>query len=124
MKIIKKWGWEYITVNDDKKCLKFIQCNDNIWSSSGLYHMHLEKDEDFVVIDGYLELDIDGVTHILRSNPSKPNTIRIKPLTPHRFRSIDCLFLEVSTPDDPKDSIRGTLENLRHWRGFDRKTAH
>ena len=125
MKIEKPWGWEFIKVNDELKCLKFMYCSDNIWSSSGLYHMHLDKDEDFVVIDGKLELDIDGVVHVLEEGVTgKCSTVRIKPLTPHRFRSDGCFFLEVSTHDSPEDSVRGTLEDLRNWSRVDRPTTH
>ena len=111
MKIIKEWGWEYIPVNNELYCLKLIFCENNIWSSGGLYHMHAVKDETFFVVDGELEIDIDGESKIYKVM----NNVRITPLTPHRFRSKWCQFLEVSTPDKPEDSIRGSREDL-HYR--------
>ena len=110
MRVTKKWGWEFIPVNNELYCLKLMFCEDNIWSSDGLYHMHVEKDETFIIVDGELELDIDGKTKIYKVL----QTVRISPLTPHRFRSKWCQFMEVSTPDKPEDSIRGTLEDLNY----------
>ena len=119
MKVKKLWGHEFIAVNTELYCLKLIVCRDNIWSSEGLYHMHIEKDETFIVVEGDLELDIDGNIAIYRS----PQTVRIFPLTPHRFRSVSCNIMEVSTEDKPEDSIRGTLEDLHHRIRVHRKAA-
>lgn len=109
MKITKPWGWEKTWINNELYCHKIMHCEDNIWSSSGLYHMHVEKDETFLVAIGILELDVDGEVFLLGPGEQK----RIKPLTPHRFRGEDCVFGEISTPDKSEDSIRGTLEDLR-----------
>ena len=109
MKISKPWGWEKTWVNNELYCHKIMRAENNIWSSSGLYHMHVEKDETFLIATGILELDVDGKIYFLRPGQQK----RIKPLTPHRFRSEICIFGEISTPDREEDSIRGTLENLR-----------
>ena len=111
MRVDKDWGYEHIEINNDSHCLKFITCEGNAWSSGGLYHMHLEKDESFYVLEGELELEVDGALFVLGPREKK----RIKPLTPHRFRGKYCRFLEVSTEDKPEDSIRGTLEDL-HYR--------
>jgi len=118
-RVEKMWGYEFIPINNESHCLKFIFCEDNLWSSDGLYHMHIEKDESFFVVEGELELDVNGETFFLSPRQQK----RIKPLTPHRFRSEHCQFLEVSTEDKPEDSIRGTLEDLHHRVRQYRETA-
>ena len=121
IKVNKNWGWEFAPISDDAKCVKLLFCENNIWSSDGLYHMHLEKDESFVVVWGVLQLDIEGRVYKLKPGD---RAIRVKPLTPHRFRSDFCQFLEGSTPDSPEDTVRGTLEDLRNWSGLNRKTTH
>ena len=120
MSVHKPWGWEKTWVNNELYCMKLLCAQGNIWSSSGLYHMHIDKDETFVVGTGVLELDIAGRVFKLKPGERK----RVPPLTPHRFRSDLCLFQEVSTPDTAEDTVRGTLEDLRNWRGLNRATAH
>lgn len=109
----KKWGREIWFENNELYCGKKLMCKDKIWSSDGWYHYHPEKDETFFVIEGYLELDIEGQAVVLAEGASK----RIMPGQRHRFRSAneaECIFIEVSTTHCDTDSIRvKTLEEGR-----------
>ena len=101
----KDWGSEYWFVNCDLYCGKAITCRDGIWSSGGKYHYHEKKDETFFILEGELELDIEGTPIILRHLCE----YRIMPGVRHRFRSHGdrgCKFIEVSTHHDDADSIR------------------
>jgi len=102
--IMKPWGMEIWFINTDLYCWKMITCVHRRWSSNGKYHYHRSKDETFFVIKGVLEIDIDGDIY----NIYPQETIRVKPFYNHRFRSENnsCIFYEVSTHHDEKDSIR------------------
>jgi mannose-6-phosphate isomerase-like protein (cupin superfamily) len=102
--VMKPWGMEIWLINTNLYCYKMIICVHHKWSSNGMFHYHKVKDETFYVTKGKLELDIEDITHIL--NPQ--NIIRVKPFIRHRFRSVSnsCIFYEVSTHHDEKDSIR------------------
>jgi len=104
----KLWGFEIEFANNDLYCGKKIFCRDRIWSSEGDYHYHPIKDETFYIIEGKLELDVEGTVTIL----SIWESMRIKPGTKHRFRSHGdyCIFIEVSTTHCDTDSIRCKLE--------------
>ena len=110
MKIVEKlWGWERWIENNELYCLKELVCTGGIWTSKGKYHYHPIKDETFYIVEGQLELDIEGTASIF----SKGDVIRIKPNTKHRFRSrgAHCKFMEVSTTHCDTDSIRCKLED-------------
>lgn len=109
----KTWGMEQWIINKDlfeeysdvPYCHKIIMCIKGMWSSEGKWHKHPKKDETFYVIDGILELEIDGDgTHHLKRGDSA----RIRPQTGHRFRSMTthCAFIEVSTTHEDDDTIR------------------
>jgi len=117
-KIINKpWGYEKIIVNDKERdyCGKLLVCGDQIWSSGGKFHHHKIKDETFYVITGALELHIlDDNLKIIKHQLEVGDSLRIKPLTWHRFRvalnTIICEFIEFSTFDSPDDSYRASLD--------------
>ena len=119
----KKWGYELILVNNELYCLKLLYTCDGIYSSDGKFHMHPIKDETFVIEKGQLQLEIADLSKGYHPNCvatmtlKKDDTFRIKPRTPHRFKSYghECLFTEVSTTDRDEDSIRGTLEELHKY---------
>jgi mannose-6-phosphate isomerase-like protein (cupin superfamily) len=119
----KKWGYELIPINTELYCYKILYTEKGIWSSDGKFHMHLEKDETFLVEDGTLILQIADLSKGYHQNcvgtiELKPDQMfRIKPRTPHRFKSQgdQCIFVEVSTHDRDEDSIRGTLEELHKY---------
>lgn len=115
--VIKDWGFEEIIVNTDKYCLKRITCRDKRWSSKGKYHYHPVKDETFYVIDGTLEMDVeqpDGAFANFYLFTGK--TYRVPPTMKHKFRSVGdkCVFYEVSTHDDPKDTVRCWMVEKGH----------
>ena len=101
----KLWGGEEIFANNDLYCGKLLTCKDGIWSSNGKYHYHIIKDETFFIVEGELCLDLEEVKTITLK---KGESYRVYPYTKHRFKSITnvCSFIEVSTHDDPSDSIR------------------
>jgi mannose-6-phosphate isomerase-like protein (cupin superfamily) len=124
MKVINKdWGHELCIVNTELYCYKVLYTKDGNYSSNGKFHMHLKKDETFIVEQGVLQLEIADLSQGHHPNcvatlTLKPDdTFRIKPRTPHRFKSYGdhCLFAEVSTHDSDEDSIRGTLEELHRY---------
>lgn len=104
----KKWGHEEWFANNELYCGKKIYCANRVWSSDGRYHYHPIKDETFFVIDGVLELDIEGTSHIIHTWGS----MRVKPGVKHRFRSHtkQCTFIECSTTHYEEDSIRCELK--------------
>lgn len=106
----KEWGEEIWFENNELYCGKKIICENRIWSSKGKYHYHPIKDETFYIIEGILELDIEGSSVFLPNGSSK----RILPGTKHRFRSNTdkCVFIEVSTTHKDEDSIRCDLKNI------------
>jgi mannose-6-phosphate isomerase-like protein (cupin superfamily) len=122
-KIEKKWGYELIVINNELYCYKILYTKHGNWSSEGKFHMHLIKDETFIIEQGQLQLEIVDLSkghhpNCIATMTLKPDDIfRIKPRTPHRFKSYgaDCLFVEVSTTDRDEDSIRGTLEELHKY---------
>jgi len=102
----KDWGYEYWFVNCDKYCGKLIVCRDNVWSSGGRYHYHANKDETFFVLNGELELDVEGEGSIFLKHLC---SFRIRPFRKHRFRNVgekNCRFIEVSTHHEDSDSYR------------------
>jgi len=106
MKLINKlWGHEEILVNNKLYCLKRLYLKKGYQCS---LHCHKIKDETFVIEKGIMELEIYlndiRVIQVLK----KGSKWRIEPYEKHRFRSLTrkCIFLEVSTHDDPKDSYR------------------
>lgn len=102
--VMKPWGMEIWFINTDLYCWKMIVCVHRKWSSGGRYHYHPIKDETFFVKSGVLELDINGNVY----NVYPQETIRVKPMNRHRFRSENnsCVFYEVSTHHSENDSIR------------------
>jgi len=105
----KKWGYEKWFANNEKYCGKELYCTNNIWSSDGRYHYHPIKDETFYIIEGALDLDIEGTLHVLKMG----DFMRIRPGVKHRFRSHtqECVFIECSTTHCEEDSIRCDLKD-------------
>lgn len=102
----KLWGSEDWICNTDKYCAKFLNLKRGFACS---LHYHKEKDETFYVLEGTVHLttpDIDGRTIGVLMQAG--DSIRIKPLTPHRFTSITptAKILEVSTTHKDEDTIR------------------
>ena len=47
----KTWGGEVWFENNDLYCGKLLTVNKKDWSSKGLFHYHLVKDESFFIIN-------------------------------------------------------------------------
>ncbi len=78
-------------------------------------HYHPVKDETFWVLSGKVRVEIGqpgmaGVAAATREMVLDPgDSVDVPPLTLHRFTGItDATFVELSTHDDPADSIRLT----------------
>lgn len=103
MWVDKVWGEEIWLVNNEKYCGKFLILDRNAKSS---YHMHKEKQETFMAIEGYALLTVEGKDHLLAPF-TKPKTIM--PSEKHMFAGItECVIMEVSTPHSEEDVFRFT----------------
>lgn len=128
-KFVKKtWGLEYWFSNVDEikelpldesmvtkqeklsYCGKLLYVEHNKWSSNFKFHYHKIKDESFMVLEGYLQIDYVVNENEIKSILLNPlQTFRIKPGTKHRFTSVTefgCKFIEVSTFHSDDDSYR------------------
>ena len=106
----KIWGSEDWLVNNEIYCAKFLNLKQGFQCS---LHYHKNKDETFYILKGEVEMD-------LQDNPEIPidqikvkvfkqgEQIRLKPNTPHRFRSLTptSKILEISTHHEDDDSYR------------------
>ena len=108
--IVKIWGRERVIANHGLYCGKILFVEPGYQSS---LHYHRIKDETFYVDSGEVSLEIFLDTarprekHVLRLK--KGQSIRIEPLTPHRFRSATsdpAKIIEVSTYHDDDDVVR------------------
>ena len=103
MRIVEKlWGREEILSNTSDYCLKRMYVNPGFKSS---LHYHISKNETFVVESGVLFLELRGEKRKLHPGDS----VEILHFQKHRFRAVGemvCVFLEVSTHDDPEDCVR------------------
>jgi mannose-6-phosphate isomerase len=108
----KPWGKETILIETELYCSKIITCKDNEWSSGGRWHYHERKDETFYVLDGILQLELKrrGDDEAQTRTLHKGDIARVYPRDLHRFKSKRCKFLEVSTHDDPSDTVRMEYE--------------
>jgi len=118
----KVWGEEYILINTPMYAAKFLHLNYGFQSS---LHYHSFKDEWFYVISGVIGLEVGkpqalaGAPSTITRQLSAGDMHRLFPQTPHRFWADSpdgALILEVSTHDDPTDSIR--IEESRIRDGF------
>jgi mannose-6-phosphate isomerase-like protein (cupin superfamily) len=109
MVIVKKvWGKEEILVNEPEYCCKKLHLTKQYRCS---IHYHEVKKETFILEYGLVFLEIAS-----RHRPEAlivmwPGmSITIEQGECHRFTGIeDSMFIEVSTHDDPEDSIRVTF---------------
>ena len=111
-RVVKTWGHEIIFANNALYCGKELFVRDNEWSSKGRWHFHRIKDETFYVVSGILHLQTKEINadyaHEKEVYLGRGDTFRVLPGVRHRFRGYegDCTFIEVSTHDEPEDSIR------------------
>lgn len=105
-KVAKTWGIEHWIVND-AYCGKLLVCY-NDWSSRGCFHFHKQKDECFLVIEGALVLEVieEERQAVLQFTLHQYDSFRVKPWTPHRFKSQSgvCKFVEFSTHHEDSDT--------------------
>lgn len=101
LKVVEKaWGHEEWIVNEDEYCGKFLHLNKGATCS---YHYHPIKRETFRLIEGEVDLNVDGEQVRLRG------AITIRPGTPHQFTGItNAIILEVSSHHDDADVVRIT----------------
>ena len=102
----KTWGGELIFENNHLYCSKLLFLRPN---SKGSLHMHLVKDETFVVIEGTLTLIcVDKEGEVYEHVLTPLDSFRIPPGISHQLCSGDetVIIMESSTFDSDEDSIR------------------
>jgi mannose-6-phosphate isomerase-like protein (cupin superfamily) len=107
-RVDKTWGHENIVISTDKYCLKYL-----IFDKAGgktSMHFHQKKHETWKVVIGEFTLRTlntkDG--SVTEQVLKEEDTWEIDPMEPHQLEALkdDCMILEVSTRDDPKDNHR------------------
>ena len=105
LRIEKRWGYELIYRNTDLYCCKQLYIREGFSTS---FHLHLEKHETLLVVDGTLYIDIiDNKIHktiIVKENQA----FVMAPGLLHSLRAQDeaVTLVEASTPSYDTDSIR------------------
>lgn len=106
----KVWGKEYWFANSPLYCLKFLEVNYGHWCS---LHFHEKKVETFVVVQGSIDVEVDGYMH--RMEAGDLSSLTIWPYQQHRFTSLiqdlPAIIVETSTQHFEDDSTR--LESSR-----------
>ena len=103
----KVWGAEYIITNSALGCYKILYLEPN---KMGSKHYHKEKNETFLIAEGNVRLEYEGVeTEYLLQN----NSFVIVPFHYHRFVAIDkpAKIIEISDQHFDSDTFR--LESAR-----------
>ena len=104
-KIDKSWGYELIHQNHDLYCCKTLFIYPN---KSCSYHLHMEKHETLLVVEGTLYIDTthdkEMKTHIVNAG----NAFVVAPGFIHSLRAQNeaVTLIECSTPSYDTDSIR------------------
>ncbi len=100
-KIVPKvWGYEKWLENNEKYCCKILVIKKDFQCS---LHFHKIKDETFLLVKGYLQMEVNKKTIYLKPG----DYIRIKPGDKHRFTGLEeSEILEISTHHEEKDSYR------------------
>jgi len=101
-RIDKRWGYELIHHNADGYSMKTLVLKPGTISS---LHYHTKKTETFLVVEGSIRIEVDGVMYIL----FKSDSIHIPAGTPHRFRAVTCdeaVVIEAGTIHDEEDVTR------------------
>lgn len=105
LKIEKEWGYELIHQNQDLYCCKVLHIYKN---SSCSFHLHLEKHETLLVMQGTLFIDSTHnktkTTYVVREGEA----FVVAPGFIHSLRaeSAPVTIVESSTPSYDTDSIR------------------
>jgi D-beta-D-heptose 7-phosphate kinase/D-beta-D-heptose 1-phosphate adenosyltransferase len=99
----KEWGYEVWIVNEQGICLKILVLYPGYICSD---HKHFKKFEAFLILDGPIEIQMDGRTKIV----SRGDLVKVHRYGGHRFRALGgtAAFLEASTQHSEDDSHRTT----------------
>ncbi len=104
--VTKKWGKEFILVNNDSYCCKLLKIKPGFRSS---VHMHKKKDETFIGISGAARLDFYNKQGVTQSAAAISPGVRRR-IQPGQFHSFEAQsetwVLEISTSHDDKDVTR------------------
>ena len=100
-KVKKLWGSEEWLVNNELYCAKFLNLKKGFQCS---LHYHKVKDETFYILEGTIELQVEGRYFKLLTGMER----RIRPFEAHRFKALSqkAKMLEVSSHHDDEDSYR------------------
>jgi mannose-6-phosphate isomerase-like protein (cupin superfamily) len=100
----KRWGGEYLIVNDEKYCAKFLKVNPGYQCS---LHYHKIKRETFKILSGTVDLELDGDSYSRTLILTAGDEQLIRPYTYHRFSTkTGAIILEISTHHEDSDSYR------------------
>lgn len=103
----KGWGYEKILHSTDKFCVKHL-----VFEKKGAkcsLHYHTQKYEEWTVIEGAFKIlweTVDGEKKITQHE--KGDVIKVPRRLAHQMMALyeNSTLLEVSTQDDPNDSVR------------------
>lgn len=102
----KVWGTEYWVVNNEDYCFKILKINPGFQCSM---HLHRIKTEDFIVFDGTIKLEFEGVGRTMTPG----DRVHIPPCSSHRFSSrFGAIVLEISTHHED-DDVQRTEESRK-----------
>lgn len=99
----KVWGTEFTVVNKEY-CGKIFEI---LPMSQSSLHYHAEKSETFMCIDGLVQVEVDGETHILRGWAK--DSVDIPAGVKHRFSNFEptvAWVIEFSTHHNDYDTYR------------------
>jgi mannose-6-phosphate isomerase-like protein (cupin superfamily) len=102
----KGWGKEIWYVNNEKYCFKRLCFNCGARFS---FHMHLVKEETWVVEKGALELEYRDLSNgtVICKMINEGDIVHVPPMNPHRLTALkESVILEVSTTHIPEDNYR------------------
>lgn len=100
----KGWGREIHIHNDENYCGKLLELKRGGKCS---LHYHIEKLETFYILKGKVEITLFYDLERQRTILTQGESIDIPRFLAHSFRGIeDSTILELSTYDDPTDSVR------------------
>lgn len=104
-RVPKVWGTEIHLIVTEMYVLKRMYLKQGFSCSM---HRHLEKDETFLIEKGAMTLQV-GAPYMETFALLPGDSFRLEAGMYHSFTGIrDTVFLEVSTEDNPKDSLRLT----------------
>ena len=112
----KGWGREVHVHNNQDYCGKLLEVHEGGTCS---LHFHINKAETFYVLKGRIALSLFYDLHEEEVTLNEGDAIDIPPFLAHSFRGLEeSTILEISTFDDPNDSVRIAPGDSQRKRGI------